>query len=122
MKYDSKKETLIIEGINVTHFGDVICERTVTGNYTESRKGRKGDAVTDAKYDVMTEYRVTVLPTSPQLAQFQAWADARKPLTIQYKNSNTNEVYNSTTAYLQTVGSQNGQNDREYTLHCEDEN
>ena len=122
MKYDAKKETVIINGINVTHHGDVICERTVTGNYTESRKGRKGDAVTDARYDVMTEYRLTVLPTSPQLAQFQAWAEARNPLPFQYKNGNTGDVYTSTTAYLQTVGSQNGQEDREYTIHCEHEN
>ena len=40
----------------------------------------------------------------------------------QYKNGNTGEVYTSTTAYLQTVGSQNGQEDREYTIHCEHEN
>ena len=112
MKYDAKKETAIINGVNVTHHGDVICES----------KGRKGDAVTDARYDVMTEYRLTVLPTSPQLAQFQAWAEARNPLTFQYKNGNTGEVYTSTTAYLQTVGSQNGQEDREYTIHCEHEN
>lgn len=121
MKYDSKKVSAIINGINVTHNGDVICEKTYTGDFTSSRKGRKGDAITDAKYDVMTEYRLTVLPSSPQLAQFRAWAIARNPLSFQYKDDNTGEVFVSTSAYLQNVGAINGEADREFTIHCEDE-
>lgn len=122
MKYDALKEHAIINGINITHNGEVICEKTYTGDFTASRKGRKGDAVTDARYDVMTQYRLTVLPTSPLLEQFRTWAEARNPLTFQYSNGNTGEVFTSNTAYLQTVGGANGEADREFTINCEFEN
>ena len=90
-KYDAMLETLIIDGVNVTHFGDTICEVSFDGDWTETRKGRKGDAVTDALYTNKLQIRTTVLPTSPQLAQWDVWAKSRNPHNIQYANKNTNE-------------------------------
>ena len=78
-KYDAQLETLIINGVNVTHFGDTICEVSFDGDWTETRKGRKGDAVTDALYTNKLQIRTTILPTSPQLAQWDTWAKSRNP-------------------------------------------
>lgn len=119
-KYDALVETLIIDGVNVTHFGDTICEVSFTGDWTETRAGRKGDTVTDAKYDNLLQIRTTILPTSPQLAQWDVWAKSRNPHNIQYSNRNTGEYYTSNNAYIQTTGSRNGNADREFTLTCEE--
>lgn len=121
-KYNAHLETLIIDGVNVTHFGDTICEVSWTGDWTELRKGRKGDAITDAKYDNALQFRVTILPTSPQLHQFEVWAKSRNPHNVQYNNRNTNQTYTSNTAYIQSTGSQNGNADIEFTITCEDYN
>lgn len=118
-KYDAMLETLIINGVNITHHGDTICEVSFSGNWTETTAGRKGDCVTDAKYDNLLQARITVLPTSPQLAQFDAWARARNPLTFQYTNRNNGRTYTSDSAYLENTGSRNGAEQEEYTLTCE---
>jgi hypothetical protein len=119
-KYDALLETLIIDGVNVTHFGDTICEVSFTGDWTETRAGRKGDCVTDAKYDNLLQIRTTILPTSTQLAQWDVWAKSRNPHNIQYANKNTNEYYVSSSAYIQNTGSRNGNADREFTITCEE--
>ncbi len=118
-KYDSQLENLVINGVRITHFGDTIAEVSFTGDWTETRAGRKGDCVTDAKYDNLLQIRFTILPTSPQLAQFDVWCRSRNPHTIQYSNPNTNEYYTSTTAYIQNSGSRGGNADREFTITCE---
>ena len=115
--YDSKKEQLIIEGVNITGFGETIFERTYTGNFTETRSGSQGDVVTDKKYDTHVEGRLTVLPTSPVLAQLEAWAKARLAYTMTYKNDNTGEVITTNNGYIQTVGQASGSADREFTVH-----
>ena len=115
--YDSKKEHLIIEGINITGFGETIFERTYTGDFTETRSGSQGDVVTDKKYDTHVEGRLTVLPTSPVLAQLEAWAKARLSYTMTYKNDNTDEVITTNNGYIQTVGQASGSADREFTVH-----
>lgn len=119
-KYNAQLEILIINGVNVTHFGDTICEVSFDGDWTETRKGRKGDAVTDALYTNKLQIRTTILPTSPQLSQWDTWAKSRNPHNIQYANKNTGEYYTSTTAYIQTTGSRNGNADREFTITCEE--
>ena len=114
--YDSKKEHLIIEGINITGFGETIFERTYTGNFTETRSGSQGDVVTDKRYDTHVEGRLTVLPTSPVLAQLEAWAKARLAYSMTYKNDNTKEVITTIRGFIKTVGAANGSNDREFTV------
>lgn len=115
--YDRKKEHLIIEGVNITGWGETVFERTYTGNFTETRSGAKGDVITDKKYDTHVEGRLTVLPTSPVLAQLEAWAKARLSYTMTYKNDNTGEVITTNNGYIQTVGQASGSADREFTVH-----
>lgn len=119
-KYDSQLETLVIDGINVTHFGETICDVSFSGNWTETRAGRKGDCVTDAKYDNLLKIKTTVLPTSTQLAQWDTWARSRNPHNIQYSNPNTGEYYTSSTAYIENSGNRNGNADREFNITCEE--
>lgn len=119
-KYDAMLETLIIDGVNVTHFGDTICEVSFTGDWTETKAGRKGDCVTDAKYDNLLQIKTTILPSSKQLAQWDVWAKSRNPHNIQYSNRNTNEYYVSSSAYIQNTGSRNGVEQREFTITCEE--
>ena len=115
--YDSKKEHLIIEGVNITGFGETIFERTYTGAFTETRSGGQGDVITDKKWDTHVEGRLTVLPTSPVLAQLEAWAKARLAYTMTYKNDNTGEVITTNYGYIQNVGAANGSAYREFTVH-----
>ena len=115
--YDRKKEHLIIEGVNITGWGETVFERTYTGNFTETRSGAQGDVITDKKYDTHVEGRLTVLPTSPVLAQLEAWAKARLAYSMTYKNDNTGEVITTNYGYIQSVGAANGSADREFTVH-----
>lgn len=119
-KYDAQLETLIIDGVNITHFGETLCRVGFTGDWTATRAGRKGDCVTDARYDNLLTINTTILPTSPQLAQWDTWAKSRNPHNIQYSNRNTNEYYVSSNAYIQNTGERNGQDDREFQITCEE--
>ena len=114
--YDSKKEHLIIEGINITGFGETVFERTYTGDFIATRSGSQGETITDKKWDVILEGRLTVLPTSPVLAQLEAWAKARLAYSMTYKNDNTKEVITTIRGFIKTVGAANGSNDREFTV------
>ena len=50
MKYDQKLQFLSVQGLNLTNFGDTICEYTIDGDSVEMKKGLQGDAAgqTDA--------------------------------------------------------------------------
>ena len=58
--YDPKKQSLIVNGINITHWGESMVDRNYGGNYVEGRKGMQGDASTNALYNQMETFTITL--------------------------------------------------------------
>ena len=119
-KYDVKLRDIVINGVAVTKFGETVCAYAHDGDFTEIRKGAKGDAITNCLYGVIDRFRVTVHYDSPIWAQLEQWAKARSYLTVQATDDNTGEKYTSTTATIQNLQEINDGQDREFTIHCED--
>ena len=119
-KYDVKLRDIVINGVAVTKFGETVCAYTRDGDFTEIRKGAKGDAITNCLYGVIDRFRVTVHYDSPIWAQLEQWAKARSYLTVQATDDNTGEKYTSTTATIQNLQEINDGQDRDFTIHCVD--
>ena len=119
--YDPKKQSLIVNGINITHWGESMVDRNYGGNYVEGRKGMQGDASTNALYNQMETFTITLLPQAPILTQVKAWAKNHTQLSLQYTDTNEGceETASSNTAYVQEIGNRTDGNDRTITFYCE---
>lgn len=120
MKYDRKLQFLSVDGINLTNFGDTICEHTIDGDFVEMTKGLQGDTVTLANYGTIDRFRTSQNVYSPIWGQIETWAKFHTALTLQYKDNNTGESKSSTTAYVQTYTPPRDGADGEVTFVCEE--
>ena len=119
-KYDIKLRDIIINGVAVTKSGETVVAYTRDGDYTEVRKGAKGDAITNCLYGVIDRFRCSVHFDSPIWVQVENWAKNHTYLTLQCTDDNTGEKYTSTTATIQNLQEVNDGQDREFNIHCED--
>ena len=119
--YDPKKQSLIVNGVNITHWGESMVDYNHGGNYVEGRKGMQGDASTNALYNQLATFTITLLPQAPILQQIKAWAKNHTQLSLQYVDTNIGcEVTaSSTTCYVQEIGNRTDGNDRTITFYCE---
>lgn len=120
MKFDAKLQFASLNGINVTHFGDVFCEHTREGDAIEKVKGIIGDAVTLAKYDQFDTFRITQNVYSPLKGQVDNWEKYHTPLTFQYKDDNTGVTKSSTSAYIQSHTEPVDGGQWEMVIYCEE--
>ena len=81
--YNIKLRDIILNGVAVTKPGETVAAYTRDGDYTEIRKGAKGDAVTNCLYGVIDRFRCSVHYNSPIWAQVEKWANARQYITLQ---------------------------------------
>lgn len=119
-KYDVKLQFLSVNGLNLTNFGDAVCEHTKDGNAVEVVKGIQGDAVTMARYDQIDRFRTTQNAFSPLWGQIDNWEKYHTALTIQYKDNNTGVSRSSVTAYVETVTHPVDGGQGEVTFVCEE--
>lgn len=118
--YNIKLRDIILNGVAVTKPGETVAAYTRDGDYTEIRKGAKGDAVTNCLYGVIDRFRCSVHYDSPIWAQVEKWANTRQYITLQCTDDNTGEKYTSTTATIQNLQEVNDGQDREFNVHCEE--
>ena len=118
--YNIKLRDIILNGVAVTKPGETVAAYTRDGDYTEIRKGAKGDAVTNCLYGVIDRFRCSVHYDSPIWAQVEKWANARQYITLQCTDDNTGEKYTSTTATIQNLQEVNDGQDREFNVQCEE--
>lgn len=119
-KYDIKLRDIILNGVAVTKSGETVAAYTRDGDYTEIRKGAKGDAVTNCLYGVIDRFRCSVHFDSPIWAQVESWAKNHTYITLQCTDDNTGEKYTTTTATVQNLQEVNDGQDREFNIHAED--
>lgn len=119
-KYDIKLRDIILNGVAVTKSGETVAAYTRDGDYTEVRKGAKGDAVTNCLYGVIDRFRCSVHFDSPIWAQVESWAKNHTYINLQCTDDNTGEKYTTTTATIQNLQEVNDGQDREFNIHCED--
>lgn len=119
-KYDIKLRDIILNGVAVTKSGETVAAYTRDGDYTEVRKGAKGDAVTNCLYGVIDRFRCSVHFDSPIWAQVESWAKNHTYITLQCTDDNTGEKYTTTTATIQNLQEVNDGQDREFNIHAED--
>lgn len=119
-RYDIKLRDIILNGVAVTKPGETVVAYTRDGDFTEIRKGAKGDAITNCLYGVIDRFRCSVHFDSPIWTQLESWAKARNYITLQATDDNTGEKYTSTTATIQNLQEINDGNDREFNVHCEE--
>lgn len=119
-RYDIKLRDIILNGVVVTKPGETVVAYTRDGDFTEIRKGAKGDAITNCLYGVIDRFRCSVHFDSPIWTQLESWAKARNYITLQATDDNTGEKYTSTTATIQNLQEINDGNDREFNVHCEE--
>ena len=119
-KYDIKLRDIILNGVAVTKSGETVAAYTRDGDYTEVRKGAKGDAVTNCLYGVIDRFRCSVHFDSPIWAQVESWAKNHTYITLQCTDDNTGEKYTTTTATVQNLQEVNDGQDREFNIHAED--
>ena len=119
-KYDIKLRDIILNGVAVTKSGETVAAYTRDGDYTEVRKGAKGDAVTNCLYGVIDRFRCSVHFDSPIWAQVESWAKNHTYITLQCTDDNTGEKYTTTTATIQNLQEVNDGQDREFNVHAED--
>ena len=120
MKYDPKIQFAALQGINLTHFGEVFCEHTRENDAIEKIKGIIGDAVTLAKYDQFDVFRITQNVFSPIKEQVDNWEKNHTPLTFQYKDNNTGVTKTSTSAYIQSHTEPVDGKEWEMYIYCEE--
>lgn len=120
MKYDQKLQFLSVQGLNLTNFGDTVCEYTIDGDSVEMKKGLQGDAVTMGKYDTIDTFRTTQNVFSPIWGQIENWAKYHTELTLQYKDNNTGVSRASTTAYVRSYTPPKDGEDGEVVFVCEE--
>lgn len=118
--YNIKLRDIILNGVAVTKPGETVAAYTRDGDYTEIRKGAKGDSVTNCLYGLIDRFRCSVHYDSPIWAQVEKWAKARQYITLQCTDDNTGEKYTSTTATIQNLQEVNDGQDREFNVHCEE--
>lgn len=119
--YDPKRQALIVNGIDITHWGESMVDYNYGGAYVEGRKGMQGDASTNALYNQLPTFTITLLPQAPILPQIKAWAENHTRLSLQYTDSNEGAelTVSSTTCYVQEIGNRTDGNDRTVTFMCE---
>lgn len=120
MKYDVKLQFLSVDGINLTNFGDAVCEYSKEGDAVEVIKGIQGDTVTMAKYDQIAVFRTTQNVYSPIWGQVESWEKYHTPLTLQYKDDNNGTSRSSTSAYIRSVTRPVDGGNGEIIFVCED--
>ena len=120
MNYNPKIQFASMNGINLTHFGDVKVEHTREGDAIEKIKGVDGDAVTIANYQQFDTFRVTQNVYSPIKGQIDNWEKFKTPLTFQYKDDNTGVTKSSTTAYIQSHTEPTDGHQWEFIVYCEE--
>lgn len=119
-KYDVRLRDVVLNGIAVTKYGETVCAYTRDGDFTEVRKGAKGDAITNCLYGTIDRFRVTVHFDSPIWSQVESWAKNHTYITLQCTDDNTGEKITSTTATIQNLQEINDGQDREFNVHCEE--
>jgi len=122
--YDPKLQSLIVNGVNVTHWGESMVDYNHGGNFVEGRKGMQGDASTNALYNQLETFTITLLPQAPIMQQIKAWAKGHTKLSLQYtdRNIGCEATISSTSAYVQEIGNRTDGNDRTITFYCEETN
>jgi len=119
--YDPKRQSLIVQGIEISHWGESMIDVNYGGAFVEGRKGMQGDASTNALYNQQHTFTLTVLPQCPHLNQFRVWAENHTQLQLQYVDTNVGcEVtISSNTAFVQEIGNRTDGSDRTITIYCE---
>lgn len=120
MLYNPKLQFASVNGINVTHYGDVTCEHSIEGDAINKVKGVQGDAVTIANFEQFDTFRITQNAFSPLKGQVKNWSKFKTPLAFQYKDDNTGETKSSTTAYIQSYTEPTDGGQWEFTVYCEE--
>lgn len=121
-KFVKQFRNAILNGIAITNYGETVAEETYSGDFVEQRAGAHGDVITVVNHGApkMRHFRHTVHYDSPIFPQLRSWAENATTLTYQLTDNNTNEKLTSTTAYVGNIGSINDDQDREFTVYCED--
>lgn len=121
-KYIKQYRNAILNGIAISNDGETVCEETYSGDFVEQRAGAKGDVITVVNHgaDKMRHFRHTVHFDSPIFPQLRLWGKNATTLTYQLTDDNTGEKLTSTTAYVGNINSINDDQDREFTVYCED--
>ena len=119
--YDPKRQSLIVQGIEITHWGESMVDYNHGGAYVEPRKGMQGDASTNALYNQIETFTITLLPQAPIINQIKVWAKNHTQLELQSVDTNVGcEVtISSNTAYVQEIGNRTDGGDRTVTFCCE---
>lgn len=118
--YDGKLLDFIIQGINISHYGEARCVRSYGGDFVDPQSGANGDKVTYALYNQMNTFQISQLFNSPIWTQVESWAKNHTKLTIQFTDGNTGEKKTSTTAYIQSLGDITDGQERTFTVYCEE--
>lgn len=112
----------VLNGVSITNYGETVAEESYSGDFVEQRAGAHGDVITVVNHGAskMRHFKHTVHFDSPIFAQLRSWAENATKLTYQLTDNNTGEKLTSTTAYIGNLGSINDDQDREFTVYCED--
>ena len=121
-EYRKQYRNAIYNGIAITNYGETVCEESYSGDFVDQRAGAHGDVITVVNHGAkkMRHFRHTVHFDNPIFPQLRMWGENATKGTYQLTDDNTGEKLTSTTAYIGNINSINDDQDREFTVYCED--
>ncbi|ELK38800.1 hypothetical protein D478_27806, partial [Brevibacillus agri BAB-2500] len=122
--FDPKDVAVIVGGTYLTGFSEDMVEIEKAENNFETKVGAQGDVVRTKVNNPLGTIKVTLLPTSPQVAFMDALANTGKlvPVTVIYSGT-PKETTTVTEAYVMKPATRTYGNeaaDREYEIQCLD--
>ncbi|MFF0831023.1 phage structural protein [Brevibacillus sp. NPDC003359] len=122
--YDPKDVTVTVDSVFLTGFSEDMVEVEKAENNYETKVGAQGDAVRTKINNPLGTIKVTLLPSSPQVAYLDKLANSGKLVPVSVIHSGTpKETTTTTEAYVtkpatRSYGSEAA--DREYEIQCLD--
>ncbi|WP_301171031.1 phage structural protein [Brevibacillus nitrificans] len=122
--YDPKDVAVIVDGTYLTGFSEDMVEIEKTENNFEAKVGAQGDVVRTKVNNPLGTIKVTLLPSSPQVAYLDLLANTGRlvPVTVIYAGT-PKETTTVTEAYVNKPATRTYGNeaaDREYEIQCLD--
>lgn len=122
--YDPKDVAVIVDGTYLTGFSEDMVEIEKAENNFEAKVGAQGDVVRTKVNNPLGTIKVTLLPSSPQVAYLDNLANSGKlvPVTVIYSGT-PKETTTVTEAYVNKPATRTYGNeaaDREYEIQCLD--
>ncbi|KMZ43985.1 MULTISPECIES: phage protein [Bacillales] len=122
--YDPKDVTVTVDSVYLTGFSEDMIEIEKAENNYETKVGAQGDVVRTKVNNPLATVKVTLLPSSPQVAYLDKLANSGKLVPVSVIHAGTpKETATATEAYVvkpatRTYGNEAA--DREYEIQCLD--